>query len=255
MSIEYIKEQLNNAGISVSDDSCSLMDRYLARLKTANEEFNLTAITEYEAMVEKHLVDSLLIFSDKNVSRETFLKDDREPDVSRETFSQFRIIDVGTGGGLPGIPLKTVLPDCRITLLDSLRKRVNFLQATADELGLKYVEPIHSRAEDLARTAGYRDSYDICVSRAVANLSTLTELCLPFVKVGGYFISYKSDAIQEELDKASKAIKKLGGRLAEVRHVTLPGSDAGRSFVIIKKVSPTPEIYPRKAGTPAKKPL
>ena len=198
---------------------------------------NLTAITEFEDVLEKHFLDSIAVAR--------FV--DMTGDLS--------VIDLGTGAGFPGMPLKIMFPNLKITLADSLNKRILFLNEVIDALGLEGVTTVHGRAEDLAADQNYREKYDYCVSRAVANLSTLSEYCLPFVKVGGSFISYKSGEIEEELSAAKKAIFLLGGQVKEVIPFRLDGTDINRSFVMIEKVKKTPKAYPRKSGIPSKKPL
>lgn len=198
---------------------------------------NLTAITEYEEVVEKHFIDSLSI-------------------INAMDFSEiFNIIDIGTGAGFPGIPLKIAFPDINITLLDSLNKRVKFLNEVIEQLGLNNINAIHGRAEDYAKQKEYREQYDLCVSRAVANLSTLSEYCLPYVKINGLFIPYKSGDIDVELEKSEHAVSILGGVVSDVIRFQLPGTDIGRSFVKIKKIKSTGKKYPRKAGLPSKEPL
>ena len=166
-----------------------------------------------------------------------------------------RILDFGTGGGFPGIPLKIVNSDLKVTLLDSLNKRIRFLGEVSEALKLQDVTMIHGRAEDFAHQAAYREKYDLCVSRAVANLSTLSEYCLPFVKVGGSFAAYKSGDYTEELDKAKKAISLLGGEIKDIHSFSLPGTEIERSIIVIKKRKETGKKYPRKAGMPSKEPL
>lgn len=202
-----------------------------------NKIMNLTAITEYEEVLKKHFLDSLSITKVINLE---------------EIQS---VIDVGTGAGFPGIPLKITFPHLKVTLLDSLNKRIRFLDEVICELGLKNVDTIHGRAEDIGKMEKYREQYDLCVSRAVANLATLSEYCLPYIKVGGIFISYKSGNIEEEIKNSRKAVDLLGGIIKETVKFELPGTDIGRSFVIIEKQKNTPKKYPRKAGLPSKEPL
>lgn len=202
-----------------------------------NKVMNLTAITEYEEVIKKHFLDSLSI---KKMIDLNEIK---------------TIIDVGTGAGFPGIPLKIVYPNIKVTLLDSLNKRIKFLNNVIDELKLKDIETIHGRAEDIAKRKEYRERYDLCVSRAVANLSTLSEYCIPFVRKDGYFVSYKSGNINEEIIESKNAVITLGGEMQDVFKFQLEETDINRSFVKIKKVRCTPKKYPRKAGLPSKEPL
>ena len=210
---------------------------YYEMLVEKNKVMNLTAITEFEDVLEKHFLDSIAV--------------GRYVDLSKD----LSVIDLGTGAGFPGMPLKILFPNLKITLADSLNKRILFLEEVIDALGLEGVSTVHGRAEDLAANRAYREQYDLCVSRAVANLSTLSEYCLPFVKLGGTFISYKSGAIEEELSAAKKAVFLLGGQIKEVIPFQLDGTDISRSFVMIGKEKKTPKAYPRKSGTPSKKPL
>ncbi|MEG2071217.1 MAG: 16S rRNA (guanine(527)-N(7))-methyltransferase RsmG, partial [Bacteroidales bacterium] len=165
------------------------------------------------------------------------------------------ILDLGTGAGFPGIPLKIVFPNLKITLLDSLNKRVKFLNEVIDELQLDGIETIHGRAEDYGREKAYREQYDICVSRAVANLSTLSEYCIPYVKIGGFFISYKSGKIEEELENSKNAVKLFGGKIERVETFHLTDTEMERSLVVIKKSKETSKLYPRNAGKPSKEPI
>ncbi len=198
---------------------------------------NLTAITEYNDFVIKHFADSLAVVNAMTLQ------------------AGMKIIDIGTGAGFPGIVLKTVFPQCKYTLLDSLNKRINFLNEVVDKLELDDIRCVHFRAEDFAAVKGEREGYDICVSRAVANLSTLSEYCIPFVKPGGYFIAYKAGDCQEEIDSAAKAIKVLGGIIEKVIEYKLPETDIDRTLVVIKKINNTMKKYPRKAGLPSKEPI
>ena len=169
--------------------------------------------------------------------------------------SDISVIDIGTGAGFPGIPLKIAFPNLKVTLLDSLNKRVQFLKAVIEKLELQEIESFHGRAEDFARPGLMREKYDLCVSRAVANLTTLSEYCLPFVKVGGFFVSYKSEKIEQEKKEAEKAIRLLGGKIEKQVELYLPDSDIYRNLFVIKKETACPKKYPRKAGLPAKEPL
>ena len=235
--MERLQSKAEQLGIRLSEQQLEQFQCYYERLIEKNKVMNLTAITEYEEVVDKHFVDSILLGSVKELS------------------GKKRVIDVGTGAGFPGIPLKIFYPELEITLLDSLKKRVKFLDEVIDELGLTWIQAVHSRAEDLAQDAAHRQQYDICVSRAVANLATLSEYCIPFVKQGGYFISYKSTQIEEELKQAKKAVQVLGGTLEQIETVQIPGTTIERQFVMIRKTGTTPKKFPRKAGTASKTPI
>lgn len=228
---------MKNISLQLSKTQEEQFDRFYELLVEWNKVMNLTAITEYDEVVEKHFVDSLLI--EKTVDLNKIEK----------------VIDVGTGAGFPGIPLKIAYPHLKVTLLDSLNKRLKFLNAVITELELENIVAVHGRAEDFAKQQQYREKYELCVSRAVANLSTLSEYCLPYVKTGGTFVSYKSGNIDEELRTSYNAIKILGGNVSDVIKFQLPGTDIGRSFIKIEKVKSTGKRYPRKAGLPAKEPL
>ena len=202
-----------------------------------NKVMNLTGITEFQEVLVKHFLDSLACVKAVDIKKVK------------------RMMDVGTGAGFPGVPLKIVFPHLEACLLDSLKKRVNFLEETFDLLKLTDITAVHGRAEEYAKNKAYRESFDLCVSRAVSNLATLSEYCLPYVKVGGSFISYKSGTVQEEAEQAEKAVKILGGKIRDVVYFSLPDSEIQRSLVVIEKVKSTSGKYPRKAGTPLKEPL
>lgn len=242
--LSHLKRDLEELHIFLSDVQLEQLVKYYELLIEKNKVMNLTAITEFDEVMKKHFVDSLSLVK------------------VCELHNSISVIDVGTGAGFPGIPLKIAFPDLKITLLDSLQKRVGFLQEVIDELGLTEIEAVHGRAEDFAKPGLMREKFDLCVSRAVANLSVLSEYCLPYVKVGGKFISYKSDKVsiesgtqKTEIEQAEHAITVLGGRLAEKKSFMLPFSDIYRNLVVIEKCRPTPKQYPRKAGTASKKPL
>lgn len=232
-----LTKKVKELSIVLNDKQTQQFEQYYNILVEWNKVMNLTAITEYEEVVEKHFLDSLTIVDAINMEK-------------IET-----LIDVGTGAGFPGIPLKIAFPHLKVTLLDSLNKRIKFLNEVIDLLELDDIKTIHGRAEDYAKQAEYREQYDICVSRAVANLATLSEYCLPYVKVDGLFVPYKSGEIDEELKSSEKAVSILGGKVEEVVKFQLPGTNIGRSFVKIHKIKETKKKYPRKAGMPTKEPL
>lgn len=230
-------EDLSAFHITLNETQLSQFFSYYELLTEWNQVMNLTAITEFDEVYKKHFVDSLSLVKAYDLS------------------SPLSVIDIGTGAGFPGIPLKIAFPELQITLLDSLQKRVHFLQTVIDTLSLKNTTVIHGRAEDFAKKKEYREQYDLCVSRAVANLSTLSECCLPYVKVGGCFISYKSEKIAEEMEGARNVISLLGGESESRIDFKLPHSDIYRNLFIIRKIKETPADYPRKAGIPFKKPI
>ena len=231
------QKDLKEFNIILSDKQINQFLRYYELLVEWNEFMNLTAITEYNEVMKKHFLDSLSLIKTYDVS-------------------QVRsVIDVGTGAGFPGLALKIAYPNLKVTLLDSLNKRIKFLDEVINQLGLTDIETVHGRAEDFAKPGKLRERYDICVSRAVANLTSLSEYCLPFVKVGGEFISYKSEKMSEELENAKKAISVLGGKYDRCEEFYLPESDIFRNLVVIKKSKENPKKYPRKAGLPTKEPI
>ena len=233
------KHGLEELNITLTDEQIEQFLQYYEMLVEKNKVMNLTGITEYEEVIQKHVLDSLSLIR-------------VIPDIASQKLT---VIDLGTGAGFPGIPLKIAFTELEITLMDSLNKRILFLQEVIDALGLKKVSAVHGRAEEMASNATHRQQYDLCVSRAVSNLAVLTEYCLPFVKKGGLFVSYKSADSDAEIQEGKKAISILGGKLTSVDKFQLPDSDLRRALVCIKKVKDTPKKYPRKAGTPAKLPL
>lgn len=226
---------LKEIGIELSDEQLEQFLTYYEMLIEKNKVMNLTAITDFDEVLEKHFEDSLSLIQAVDLEK-----------------SQ-AVIDLGTGAGFPGIPLKIAFPNLQITLADSLNKRILFLDDVIRELGLVGIDTVHGRAEDLAKNSDYREKFDLCVSRAVANLSTLSEYCLPFVKIGGKFISYKAGECDEEVAASKSSVFLLGGKISDIKKFEL--GESGRAFVIIDKVSGTPKKYPRKAGTPSKDPL
>ena len=232
---EKFEKGLEELGISLSEEQIGQFLTYYEMIVEKNKVMNLTAITEFDDVIEKHFLDSLSLIKVCDLNRE------------------LSVMDMGTGAGFPGIPLKIAFPKLQVTLADSLNKRILFLQEVIDELGLNGVEAIHARAEELGKNKSYREQYDLVVSRAVANLASLEEYCVPFVKIGGSFISYKSGEIEEEVANAKNATFLLGGKVKNVYKFDL--YEQKRSFVVIEKCKGTPKTYPRKAGTPTKTPL
>ena len=234
---EKFIENLLSFGIELDDIKLEQFHKYYELLIEWNRSINLTAITEYGDVLTKHFLDSLAIVKAIDCKQKTSL------------------IDVGTGAGFPGIPIKIVFPNIKVTLLDSLKKRVNFLDEVIKNLNLSNIEAIHGRAEDFAKENKLREQYDICVSRAVANLSILSELCLPYVSVNGKFIAYKSEKAAIELIEAENAIMILGGGNIEKISFHLPETEFERNIIVIDKIIQTPSKYPRKSGKPEKNPL
>ena len=228
-------QRLKDFNIKINEEQIKSFEKYMNLLLEWNEKINLTAITQPDEVKLKHFVDSLTVLK--------YINDDD------------KVIDIGTGAGFPGIPLKIMKENTKITLLDSLNKRINFLNIVIETLNLRNIQAIHGRAEEIARNKLYREKYDVAVSRAVANLSTLTEYMLPFVKVGGKCICMKGANVNEELERAQNAIKELGGEIERVDNFYLSDNDNERNIIVIKKVKETNPKYPRKAGTPSKEPL
>lgn len=235
-NLEDFREDCKSMGVSLTENQIALFQRYYEILSEWNTFMNLTAITDFADVLRKHFLDSLAVTKAVDIT------------------SVHTLIDVGTGAGFPGIPLKIAFPHLHILLLDSLGKRVKFLNHVIEELKLEDIAAIHGRAEDFARKEEYREKFDLVVSRAVANLSTLSEYCIPYTILTGRFISYKSGKIEEELSASQKAISILGGEIEKIEKFSLP--DIGeRSLVVIKKIKKTQKKYPRKAGLPSQEPL
>lgn len=234
---QYLAEASEQYGLFLSDKQINQFDMYYRLLIEWNQKINLTAITEPQEVAVKHIIDSLSCYKEKIFT------------------SRCSVIDVGTGAGFPGLPLKIFQPDIKLTLLDSLQKRTIFLREISEKLGLEEVDVIHARAEEAGQNRLYREKFQIALSRAVARLNILCELCLPFVTVGGTFIALKGAQAQEELSEAKKSVALLGAQIADVHSVLLPGLDDKRAVIYIHKDTRTPDIYPRRPGIPEKKPL
>ena len=236
-NLEILEKGCEELGITLNDTQKNQFIQFYEFLVEKNKVMNLTGITEFDEVLVKHFLDSLCCVKAVDMSKVK------------------TVMDIGTGAGFPGVPLKIAFPELEACLLDSLNKRVKFLEETFALLGLENISAIHGRAEEYAKNKAYREKYDLCVSRAVSGLATLSEYCLPYVKVGGLFVSYKSGSVKEEAEAAEKAVKILGGKIRDIQYFDLPGSEISRSLVIIEKVKNTPGKYPRKAGTPLREPL
>lgn len=234
---EILKKAAEEYGISLSETQLQQFDRYQELLVEWNQKMNLTALTEPKDVAIKHMIDSVSVYDEK-------------------WFSEgMSVIDVGTGAGFPGLPLKILCPSLKVTLLDSLNKRVKFLETVVSELGLSDIVCVHARAEEAARQKQYREKFDAVVSRAVARLPILAEYDLPFVRVGGFFAAMKGAKYEEEAEEAKKAVRLLGGGEPVLREIKLPELDDKRGIIYIRKEKKTPSVYPRKAGTPEKNPI
>lgn len=232
-----MKNACNSINIDFNQEMYENFIKYKDLIKEWNDKVNLTAITEDEEIIKKHFIDCIKIF--------TF-----EP--LRE---MNKVIDVGTGAGFPGIPMSIMKPNINMTLLDSLNKRLNFLNEVKDELDLRYISTLHGRAEDYGKDKGYREQFDAAVSRAVANLAVLSEYCLPFVRLNGYFVALKGPSVDDEINDGRNAIKRLGGKIEDIIKVHIEDSNFNHNLVVIRKILSTPSEYPRKAGTASKKPI
>lgn len=234
---QLMKEASLEVGLDLTEQQYNQFIMYMRLLQEWNEKINLTAITEDEEVIKKHFIDCIKAFKSNAVKNAK------------------TVIDVGTGAGFPGLPIAIMNPNIKITLLDSLNKRINFLDTVIAKLGLKNVITIHSRAEDGARKPEFRENFDVATSRAVANMAVLSEFCLPYVKLNGYFVALKGPAVDEEINDGKKAISTLGGELENIIEVNIEESDLKHNIVEIKKVRKCPKTYPRKAGTINKKPI
>ncbi|WP_425755828.1 16S rRNA (guanine(527)-N(7))-methyltransferase RsmG [Ihubacter sp. rT4E-8] len=233
--MKQLENSLISMGLNLDQDMKEKFLAYMKGILLWNEKINLTAITDEKEFIQKHFIDSILCIP----------------------FDEYKnaknIIDVGTGAGFPGIPLAIASDDKHFILADSLQKRLRVIDTLADEIGISNIETVHGRAEELGKNKAYRERFDLCVSRAVANLTVLAEYCLPFVKIGGFFLAYKGPDAEKEIEDAAKAIKILGGRIDRIACVALSGYE--HKIAVIQKVNRTPAKYPRKAGTPSKEPI
>ncbi len=244
ISEQYLENIFKNLDIVLSERQLSQFITYYKLLIEWNEKINLTAITEYEEVCVKHFLDSASIVKLFSSYKE-----------ASDFFKDKTMIDVGTGAGFPGICLKILFPDLKLTLMDSLDKRIKFLNEVIKELSLEKIKTVHARVEEFAKKIEYREQFDFATARAVASLPVLSEYCIPFVKLGGEFIAYKSEKADEEVSLSQNAFFVLGGELKKNVSFVLPETDYKRAIIVIKKVTNTPSGYPRKAGTPVKKPL
>lgn len=237
--VKYLNDKLTEWDLSLSEKQKRQFYDYFKLLVERNSVMNLTGITDFYEVMDKHFLDSISMCKA----------------IALNENSDYHLIDVGTGAGFPGVPLKIMFPNLKVTLLDSLLKRINFLDEVVTKLELENVELIHGRAEDYGKLDVYRETFDISTSRAVANLSSLSEICLPFVKKDGVFISYKSEKLEDELESSEQVLALLGGKINKQESFFLPETDLFRNLLVIKKMDFTPSKYPRKAGIPFKRPL
>ena len=235
--MDRLYEVAKKIDIELSDHQLEQFQKYYELLVEWNKVMNLTGITEFEEVLTKHFLDSLACVKAIDMTKVK------------------TIMDIGTGAGFPGVPLKIAFPHLEACLLDSLKKRVNFLEESFELLGLEGIKAIHGRAEEYAKNKEYREKYDLCVSRAVSNLATLSEYCLPYVKEDGYFLPYKSGDIKEEAANSKKAVKILGGSIEDIISFEIPDTDMARTILKIHKTKATPKRFPRKAGLPTKEPI
>lgn len=234
---DLMYKSAEDVGLQLSKEQYEKFIIYMKLLQEWNEKINLTAIVEDEEIIKKHFIDSIKAFKREELKNANTL------------------IDVGTGAGFPGLPIAIMKDDINVTLLDSLNKRINFLNTVIDKLGLSNVTTIHSRAEDGARDSKLREKFDIATSRAVANMSVLSELCLPYVKIGGNFIALKGPSVDQEIKESQAAMKVLGGKLVDIYEVNIEDTELRHNLVVVKKIGACPKIYPRKAGSISKNPL
>jgi 16S rRNA (guanine527-N7)-methyltransferase len=237
IDLNKLKKTAELSGVDLDDIKLQQFQLYYELLISWNEKMNLTAITDKDEVMYKHFADSLLLSKYMNLN-------------DKKT-----VIDVGTGAGFPGIPLKIAFPQIELTLMDSLNKRLVFLDEVIKQLELKNVETVHMRAEEAGQNENYREKYDLVVSRAVAHMSVLSEYCVPFAKIGGYFVAYKAGGSTEEIKEGKKAVRTLGGRIENIFETTVPDTELSRCFVFIKKEENTPAAYPRKSNVISKKQL